>query len=367
MATGYQNSTQAALAIGLMSGTSLDGVDASLLRTDGLSVVEPIADITKPYDDALRGQLREILKRAEWLPDVSQVERALTLAHVEAVESLLQHAGVAREAVTVVGFHGQTILHRPDRQLTWQIGDGGLLADVTGINVVSDFRSADVAAGGQGAPFAPIYHAALATKLDLPVAVLNIGGVANVTWIGDGNTDLIAFDTGPGNALMDDWVLAKSGQNFDAGGQLAMAGAVNTNILSQLLANPYFEKAPPKSLDRNDFDPLPIAALSAADGAATLAAFTIECIALAADHFPAPVRRWLITGGGRHNKHLMDGLADRLKNDVSPVEAVGWNGDALEAQAFAYLAVRSLMKLPISFPTTTGVPAPTVGGRINLP
>ena len=228
--------------------------------------------------------------------------------------------------------------------------------------MVHDFRSADVAEGGQGAPLAPLYHLALAGELEQPLAVLNLGGVGNVTWIGP-DASPIAFDTGPANALIDDWIGAHGGGCFDEDGRTAAAGKVDGSRLRDWLTDPYFLRLPPKSLDRNDFA-VTAEGLSLADGAATLTAFTVETVALALNHMPSPPRRWLVTGGGRLNAHIMSELAKRLGVPVEPVEAVGWNGDALEAQAFAYLAVRSLRGLPLSLPTTTGVPRPIPGGRL---
>ncbi len=352
------------LALGLMSGTSMDGIDAALLWTDGETIVEPRGALTALYDDDLRADLRDAIARAEMMPSVSVVERAMTLAHAAAVEALLRQEGIQAEAVHVIGFHGQTLLHRPEAGVTWQIGDGALLAIASEIDVVSDFRAADIAAGGEGAPLAPIFHAALSTRLPKPLAVLNIGGVANVTWIGaDGS--LLAFDTGPGNAMIDDWCRTHSGDSYDAGGQLAAAGKVNNDVLRHFLDNSYFDRSPPKSLDRNAFSEAPAENLSLEDGAATLAAFSVQAIARAAQHFPAPAARWLVCGGGRHNAVLMASLSDALRTPVDPVEAVGWDGDVLEAQAFAYLAVRSRRGLPLTFPTTTGVPRSLTGGRLD--
>lgn len=342
-----------------MSGTSLDGIDAALIETDGWSYVRPGLATTVVYEKDFRERLRRLL---DGEGKVAQIERELTLLHAEAVRRLLDYAGLPRERVEVLGFHGQTILHAPARRRTWQIGDGGLLARATRIPVVNDFRSADVAAGGQGAPFAPLYHAALSAELPRPLAVLNLGGVGNVTWIGEGEGNLLAFDTGPANALIDDWVARRGKTGFDEGGRLAKAGKVDTEALQRLLDHPYFAAPAPKSLDRNAFDPAPVESLALEDGAATLTAFTVESVARALSLLPAPPRRWLVTGGGRHNPVLMDSLASRLEVAVEPVEAVGWNGDALEAQAFAYLAVRSLEGWPLSLPGTTGVAEPITGG-----
>jgi anhydro-N-acetylmuramic acid kinase len=348
--------------IGLMSGTSLDGVDAAWLDTDGVSINAFGPAVTVTYDDALRRDLRAVLDLAPVLapydPRLSGLVARLTDYHVRAVKKL----GCS---VELVGFHGQTILHQPDRRRTWQIGDAAGLAARLGVPVVYDFRSADVAAGGHGAPLAPVYHAALAAKLPKPLAVLNIGGVANVTWLGrDGS--LLAFDTGPGNGPLDDWVFQHTGQPFDADGALAKAGQVDQIVLGRLMAHPYFGMPGPKSLDRLDFGRAlaasGLAGLSAADGAATLVAFSVASVAAAV--FPERPERWLVSGGGRMNPVVIAGLRTALGVPVEPVEAVGWNGDALEAQCFGFLAAKVVAGLPLSFPSTTGVPRPMSGGRI---
>jgi anhydro-N-acetylmuramic acid kinase len=348
-----------------MSGTSLDGVDAAWLETDGVTVSAFGPTVTIPYDTALRSDLRAILDRAPGLtPDDAGLASAvarLTDYHVQAVEAL-------RQPADLIGFHGQTILHQPDRRRTWQIGDAVRLARRLGVPVAHDFRSADVAAGGQGAPFAPVYHGALAADLPKPLAVLNIGGVANVTWIGTDGT-LVAFDTGPGNGPLDDWVQRHTGQAFDRDGALARAGQVNGDVLDRLMSHPYFGLPGPKSLDRLDFGRAladsGLSGLTAADGAATLVRFTVVSIAAAV--LPEPPRRWLVCGGGRLNPAIMDGLRDALGVPVDPVEAIGWSGDALEAQCFGFLAARVAAGLPLSFPATTGVPVPTLGGKIAMP
>jgi anhydro-N-acetylmuramic acid kinase len=347
-------------ALGLMSGTSLDGIDAAIVETDGEGVVTAGPAITVSYDTTLRERLRRALGARG---PVKAVERDMTLAHAEVVKTLLKEHGLKAADVDVIGFHGHTILHRPREQLTWQIGDGGLLAARTGIDVVCEFRNADVAEGGEGAPLVPLFHAALAGRLGRPIAVLNIGGVANVTWLGaDG--DILAFDTGPGNALIDDWMLTHTGRACDENGAAAAKGRIDRAVVTQFLSHPYFQRKPPKSLDRNEFDPSAVGPLSLEDGAATLTAFTAEAAGLAARHFPAPVQRWIVTGGGRRNTTLMRAIATATGVPADSAEAVGWDGDALEAQAFGYLAVRSLKGLPLSLPTTTGVARPTPGGQL---
>jgi len=361
------------LALGLMSGTSLDGIDAALIRTDGVRVQSVGAAMTLPYEPTLRERLRGLLGGEGAAAEEVAVARALTEAHAEAVSRLLAEAGLAANAVDVVGFHGHTILHRPKEGITRQIGDGALLAALTGIPIVSDFRSADVAAGGEGAPLVPLFHRALAAELEFPVAVLNLGGVANLTWIAsppsqnDDDADLLAFDTGPGNAPIDDWVRHYTGQGYDEGGKLAARGHIDPARLALLLDNPFFARRPPKSLDRNYFMTAAVAGLSVADGAATLAAFTAAAVARAEEHLPTTPKRWLVAGGGRHNAALMAALRERLSAPVQAVDELGWNGDALEAQAFGFLAVRSLRGLPLSLPRTTGVRTPTSGGRLALP
>jgi anhydro-N-acetylmuramic acid kinase len=347
-------------AVGLMSGTSLDGIDAAFIETDGETRVAMGPALTIPYDRDLRAQLRAALGGNG---PAAEVEAAMTRAHAAALAALLSNHQLPRP--DVIGFHGHTILHQPHQGRTRQLGDGALLATLTGIDVVNDFRSRDVAAGGEGAPFVPLYHRALAADLEKPLAVLNIGGVANVTWIGRQESDLLAFDTGPGNALLDDWALTHTGKPVDEGGALARAGKADENRLARFLAHPYFARLPPKSLDRDDFASFMPEGLSPADGAATLAAMTTAAIAEAQRHFPAAVRRWLVTGGGRHNPLLMDLLRQNLAAPVAPVESCGWDGDALEAQAFAFLAVRSLKGRPLSLPGTTGVKAPTTGGKLH--
>lgn len=373
--------------IGLMSGTSLDGIDAALLRTDGETIAAFGPALTVPYPPEIRDRIRAVLYAPGQQPPgphapghraaggaIDVAARILTIAHAEAVGVLLRQAGLSAGDVAWLGFHGQTILHRPAERRTWQIGDPQMLLRMTGIPVVSDFRSMDVAMGGQGAPLVPLYHAALARHAGLqpPLLVLNLGGVGNVTYIGgDSDADLIAFDTGPGNALIDDWMLAQAGHAHDAGGATAAQGRVNDAALRRLLDHPYFSAPPPKSLDRNDFSAAAVQGLSLADGAATLTAFTAASVARGLQHLPGGVSgrplRCLVCGGGRHNATLMRMLTQQLNMPVEAVEAVGWRGDSLEAEAFAFLAARALRGLPLSLPGTTGVRMPVSGGRFWRP
>jgi anhydro-N-acetylmuramic acid kinase len=360
------------LAIGLMSGTSLDGIDAALIETDGEGMVKPIAFRSEPYSDAARKQLQETTQLAltyekpRLSPEIGAATEMLTRRHLILIHQLMSSAGRDMKEVDVVGFHGQTVAHRPDRGWTWQIGDGAMMASALGVPVVHDLRGADVAAGGQGAPLLPVYHRALLAGATLPVAVLNLGGVGNITFVGRDGT-LVAFDTGPANGLVNDWMAEEAGKEFDEGGAFAATGTIDKAVLAAMLDNPWFDMAPPKSLDRADFTIQPARGLAPADGAATLTAFTAATVALALDHLPDRPTRLIVAGGGRHNATMMAMLSDACEIPVEPIEALGQNGDATEAEGFAYMAVRSLKGLPISFPGTTGVPEPLTGGRLSRP
>lgn len=362
--------TRPVCAIGLMSGTSLDGIDAAVLTTDGEAVVAPGPALSIAYAEEFRTRLRGLLGRRPG-PEAAALIRELTELHARAVEALLATAGIAGGAVDVVGFHGQTVWHRPAAGETIQVGDGGWLADRLGIPVVFDFRTADVMAGGQGAPLVPLFHAAITAALPKPVAVLNLGGVANVSWIGAGGDGdgLLAFDTGPANALIDDWVLAHTGRAYDAAGRLAAAGRIDHGLVARWLRHPYFAQRPPKSLDRDTFGGVlaELAGRAPADGAATLTAFSAGAVGASLAFLPEAPRRWLVCGGGRHNPVLLSNIADAVAAAVAPIEAIGYAGDFIEAQAFAYLAVRALRKLPLTLPSTTGVPRPQRGGRLCRP
>lgn len=362
-------------AIGLMSGSSHDGVDAALIKTDGYHYIEPIMSVTTPYVRDLREKISSILNlhqgsSAEDLQRVKEVEDIITRAHNATIYELLAKSGVAENKIDFIGFHGHTIHHDPDQGITCQIGNAQMMADEFGISVIADFRTADVKAGGQGAPLAPVYHHARAGDLEKPLGIVNLGGVANLTYLGTAG-EIIAFDSGPANALIDDWVYQHTGENFDKGGEYAKQGRVNGELLAKWLDHPYFKKDHRKSLDRNDFDfaldDAKAASLSLEDGAATLTAFTVDSVVKALNIFPASPTRWLISGGGRHNEFMMYALMRKLDVPVEPVEAVGWNGDAVEAECFGYLAVRRFLGEPISFPTTTGVPSPMTGGDIFEP
>lgn len=343
-------------AIGLMSGSSLDGVDAAAIYTDGYSVLEQGPSLTLPYTSDMRQRLHRGVYRES--PDRGVLERDMTLLHADAVNKLRESFD---KPVEIIGFHGQTIDHRPADGVSIQIGNGALLADRTGIDVINDFRRADIAAGGQGAPLVPLYHAALSRKLEKPLAVINIGGIANITWLSEDGR-ISAFDTGPGNVLLNDWVKQRcNGMDCDEGGQLAAAGTVNQEILNYYLEHPYFSQPYPKSLDRNAFSLSPLQNLSTEDGAATLTAFTTQTIAMAEKYFPNKPKQWIFCGGGVHNTTMVQQLHEHCGN-VTLASELGWDNDGLEAQAFAYFAVRCLQGKPITFPETTGATRAVVGG-----
>lgn len=361
-------------ALGLMSGTSLDGIDLAVIESDGSRVTAFGPALTVPHLPTSRAACREASRlaatwaRGDAVPAaIIEAEQRTTEAHRLAIHHFLKTTG--ETGIELIGFHGQTILHRPAERLTWQIGDAQVLADEFGLPVIGQMRLADVEAGGQGAPLVPLYHQALVRGIRGvrgAVAILNLGGVGNVTWI-RGDEEPVAFDTGPGNALIDDWALRHTGIPVDRDGALAARGRVHGDVLAAMMDHPYFDLPAPKSLDRDDFTLGAVRGLSAADGAATLTAFTAETIAAARARFPSAVSRFLVTGGGRLNPTLMAMLEKRLGVPVLPVEAEGWRGDSLEAEAFAFLAVRSLKGLPLSVPGTTGVPRPLTGGQLLRP
>lgn len=354
-------------ALGAMSGTSLDGVDAAMVQTDGRRILEFGESRYRAYTEPERRILRAALGKAEG-PEIDAASEIVEIAHAELLSEFPEAA--------LIGFHGQTTLHQPDMGRTVQIGNGRILAEALDRPVVWDFRSADMQLGGQGAPLAPYYHFALAQMVGFrrPVAFLNIGGVANLTWV-DPSRDApeahgacLAFDTGPGNALIDDLCQTRLGQKMDRDGFLTRSGAVHDQVLTALLSGEvYFSRIPPKSLDRNAFSNWTdtVSDLGDADAIATLAAASAGSVALGMEYCPRPPERLLVTGGGRRNPGLMELIEGVVDCPVEPVERHGLDGDMLEAQAFAFLAVRVLRGLPTSGPGTTGVAAPVGGGQIS--
>ncbi len=358
-----------------MSGTSMDGVDVALIDTDGERAVRQGPASFLPYNDEDRSLLRRAMAEAVALQDrnarpgaLADAEAMITERHATAVEVFLDAQQLSPDQIGIVGFHGQTVLHKPRDRLTVQIGDAVALTRRLGIRVVHDFRAADVAAGGQGAPLVPVYHRALAEAAGFSgaLAVVNIGGVANISFCVNG-ADPIACDTGPGNALIDDLMLERTGVPLDRDGAMAQRGCVNEPALVVLMAHPFFQEPPPKSLDRNVFSLDQVAALSTPDAAATLAAFTAESVARLILQFPVAPGKIIVCGGGAKNPVIMRELAARTGATVCAAEVQGWSADAMEAQAFAYLAVRTLKGLPLTFPSTTGVRAPMTGGTMRGP
>ncbi len=426
-------------ALGLMSGTSLDGVDGALIETDGVQCEAFLAHTFIPYSPEFKaafkphlgrvpdlcgddGQIAIIpagprrqsklvipakagihvhtginrhceegvspprqstlgniaLDRHASLAMTAEVDSStlpaliteLTHIHAQVVKNLLKQANLTPDQIDVIGFHGQTVYHQPPQEgqngQTFQVGDGQLLADLTGIPVVCQFRQNDMAHGGQGAPLVPVFHQALVADLPKPLAILNIGGVANVTYVG--KDDLLGFDTGPGNGLIDDWMRQHRDQDYDAGGAVASMGSANESLLEVWLSHPYFQKPIPKSLDRDQFrswcfDNALFQSLCFEDQISSLSTLTALTIAKSRDHMSTPPLAWYVAGGGAHNPYLMKCLERYLAPaKVLSAESIGFNGDMLEAQAFAYLAVRSLKGLPLTYPTTTGVDSPRSGG-----
>ncbi len=358
-------------ALGLMSGTSADGIDAALIHTDGKTIQSFGPTHYVPYPDLLRTQILQAYGRPPG-PEAIALERVITEHHAGVVFALLEKANLKPCDIALIGFHGQTLFHQPPRQKgeigkTHIIGDGSLLASFTGMMVIDQFRLNDVAHGGQGAPLVPVFHQALAQNLPKPMVFVNIGGVANITWIGSHENDLIGFDTGPGNGLIDDWVRENTNLPWDEGGEIAAKGKIHKDILAHWLAHPYFLQKPAKSLDRKTFDACiaGIRSLPFEDGVATLSAFTAASIEKALEHLPQKPALWLVAGGGAHNPTLLKMMEEHLKTPIQKASDQGWDGDALEAQAFGFLAVRSLRNLPLTFPGTTGVSAPLCGGKIH--
>ena len=366
------------LVLGFMTGTSLDAVDMAVLDTDGEAIFAFGPAGERKLTDATRDVVLEATRQAlAWergTPEPAIFRHAAEMVaeeHFAAAEAFLQANDLSWPDLDLIGMHGQTVLHeRPSEGVpgrSVQLGDAEVLARLTGRPVAYDFRTADMAAGGEGAPLAAAYHVARAraSKLAPPLAVLNVGGVANVTWWAGGD-DFTAFDTGPGNGMLDLLVQARGAGRFDVGGKYASVGRADEGVVRALLAHPYFQGPPPKSLDRYDFSLEPLDGLQLEDAAATLVAFTAEAVKLAFDTLGQP-NEVIVTGGGRLNPEIMKALSERLSAPVKAAEERGWRGDSIEAEAFAYLAARVKRGLPITFPKTTGVAKPMTGGRIVRP
>ena len=346
-------------AIGLMSGTSIDAVDAALIKTDGKNVIERLDFVSVPYNDEDKKAIKSCLGlREDKNGLVKKAEEIIHKRHIEAINKL------NASSVDIIGFHGHTITHAPEEKFTWQIGDAQKLAKEIGIEVIKDLRINDIKSGGQGAPLLPIYHYALlkSKNIPLPVAILNLGGVANYTYISE-DEELLAFDTGPANALIDDFINIRIGKPYDSEGKLAASGEYNLDLVKKWLEHDFFKRPPPKSLDRDAWDILDdVKSMSDKDGAANLTAFTVLATVIGTVFFEKDPYQIFVTGGGRHNLTIMEGLTESLDIKIRNIDEIGCNGDAIEAEGFAYLAVRFLKDLPITFPTTTGVSSPISGG-----
>lgn len=348
--------------IGLMSGTSLDGVDIAYLETDGHAYVKPLLFETVLYTRGEKDLIRAAFGKNKRDQSIDLAEKTVTDKHIFAVRNFMNYHELGGK-VDLIGFHGQTIFHDPKQAFTWQIGNGGALAKATGVDVVCDFRSNDMKHGGQGAPLIPYYHKALAEKLPKPMAIINIGGVSNITWIGE--KKILAFDCGPGNALMDDCMVKRKGESYDKNGDLARTGTADMEMVREWLRYPFFAQEPPKSLDRDEWDIRSISYLSDADAMATLCEFSAQAMHRALKHCPKTPKICYITGGGRHNTFMMERLATLFGCQIKDISEIGADGDALEAQGFGYLAVRSLLGLPLSEQSTTGAKEPVTGGVLH--
>lgn len=370
----------AVTVLGLMSGTSMDGIDVALISTDGERLSDRGRGLSYPYPADARARVRDATKAAWriWGPSAKShapdpkdmvlleaVEREVTELHAQAIEDFLEAFGISRSDINLIGFHGQTVFHDASRRITRQLGSGPLLAQLARIDVVHDFRSADIAAGGQGAPLVPVYHRAVSDEVgfEKPLALVNIGGIANITWIGPDGT-IIAFDIGPGNCMLDEWMQQEAGKSFDKNGEAALRGKVDKEVLKRLASHPFYRRKPPKSLDRYDLPGLKEGELSVQDGAATLVALTAREIAASAEYLPARPRRWVIAGGGAKNPAIVQAIAEAVREPVTSADEMGWSAEHFEAEAFGFLAVRALRKLPLTFPSTTGVQRPMTGGRL---
>ena len=361
---------QSFIAVGLMSGTSRDGIDVALIETDGIAQVRPIAFDSRAYDKDTRQLIGEACDLAMAMPSrqthslIERCDNRVTELHASILDELLHASGVSAEAISVMGFHGHTVAHRADLGWTWQVGNPDFLSTRYGVDIVYDLRGNDMEQGGQGAPLLPVYHRAVFGGSEHNVVVLNLGGVANLTWLGkDGS--ICAFDCGMASALIDDWVQHHYHLAFDESGRIAASGVIDQDVLTEMIDHPFFSAPYPKSIDRADFTLEAAEHLAPADGAATLAAFTARGVAIGLAQLPGTPDSLIVTGGGRKNAFIMDLIEKMSGITPKPTEAYGWDGDAIEAQGFAYMAVRNLRGLPITFPETTGVSKPMIGGTLH--
>jgi len=359
-------------SIGLMSGTSCDGIDASIIKSDGENEVHFIGNQFLPYDEKIKLKIRSLKEKINLIIDleknqleINSLEKEITFLHAKIVNLVIEKYEIDKSKINIVGFHGHTIFHSFKQKKTKQIGDGKLLAQLNNLNVVNNFRENDINNGGQGAPLVPIFHKLLQIKLKLkiPLLFVNIGGISNLTYLGN-DKKIVSFDTGPGNFLMDKILQLKSKNKFqfDKDGTIAFTGSVDKNILDSYLNDPYYDSLPPKSLDVNDFNLSPVRGLSLEDSVATLSELTSLTIVNALNFFNTKPKKIILCGGGRKNKYIFERIKKLSNISTNNIDEYKINGDFIESQAFAYLAIRSFLKKPISFPSTTGVERPTTGG-----
>ncbi len=360
IALSRQRTNMSKISVGFMSGTSCDGVDVAMLETDGKSKIKVLSGLTLPYEEGLRLRLLDASQHDVPVTELLRLEDEISRHHVVALNKLLEEQPKYRSKISILGFHGHTVRHVPKEGLTMQIGNPWILAKEFQIPVVSDFRRCDMAAGGQGAPLVAMFHQALFADDPHPTIVLNLGGVANVTWLGENNV-IIAGDTGPGCGLIDEWVQTMADLPHDRDGKLALAGKVDEEILESAFETPFFSQPLPKSADRYDFDHVDVSGLSVEDGAATLCAVTAEAVYRAVKKLPAMPKQMWVTGGGVHHPVIMKMLENRF-GKISNVRERNLNPDTLEAECFAWLAVRHQEGLPLTIPETTGCEKPICGG-----
>ena len=355
-------------AIGLESDTAISGVDVALIQTDGVDIFERKAEFSRPYSPTMRDAIAAVLgeKGQQDLTYLRQVEEQVTQHHISAVKELLDMQDMSPRQIDVIGFSGHTVLNRPAQKLSIQIGDAQMMLDAFGIPVVNRFYQTDLASGGQGSPIFPVYYEALARPLEKPLVIFSIGGISSLTYVG-ANGELIAFDVGPGNVLIDKWMQQRLGAEMDFDGLWAAKGQVDERLLSKLMQHPAIIQNPPKALEREDFLPLltDVEGSSLADGAATLTALTCEALVQACEKYlPEKPIQYIVTGGGAYNPTMVKYLRQHLTAPVKTANEIGWNTMCLDAESFAFLAVRSLFGLPFTYPTTTGVEFPLSGGKI---
>ena len=363
------NNLRRYISIGLMSGTSQDGIDVGIIETDGKKIYEIGPSLFYPYQESFRKDLKRLIdvsiKAGKPTKDKT-VGLQLSKLHIIAMQNLISSIGIDNKFKypDIIGFHGHTVIHSPNEGFTQQIGDSSLISKKMNLPVVGDFRANDIVNGGEGAPLTPIFHKAIFNNISYPVAVINIGGIANITWINNLEENIIAFDLGPGNCLLDEWISIYTNEYYDRNGEISSTGKINEKWLTKAFNDKFFLQSYPKSLDRGYFSFNGLSDLNLEDGAATLASFTAKSIIYGVNQCPSAPRYIYLSGGGRKNKTIISILKQNLSSKIMMIDELNFDGDMLEANAFAYLAVRSLKKYPLTFPNTTGVNEPTLGGKI---